>query len=128
LWDKVVIGHGLRRWYEQRGVLRQQGQRVSRHYYDLHSLVGSDIGKTALADRKLGDDCVRHARIFFDRRDYDLASAVPGTFALTPVGKMVDALRVDYDKTTAMIFGTPPTFEQILASTAQIERLLNKGG
>ena len=23
-WDKVVIAHGLRRWYERRGVLRQE--------------------------------------------------------------------------------------------------------
>ncbi len=29
-WDKAVIAHGLRRWYERRGVLRQEGQRVSR--------------------------------------------------------------------------------------------------
>lgn len=50
-WDKVVIAHGLRRWYERRGVLRQEGQRVSRHYYDLHCLLGSEVGKAALADR-----------------------------------------------------------------------------
>lgn len=43
-WDKVVIAHGLRRWYERRGVLRQEGQRVSRHYYDLHCLLNSDVG------------------------------------------------------------------------------------
>jgi hypothetical protein len=30
-WDKVAIAHGLRRWYERRGALRQAGQRVSRH-------------------------------------------------------------------------------------------------
>jgi hypothetical protein len=32
-WDKVVIVHGLRAWFERRGELRQEGQRVSRHYY-----------------------------------------------------------------------------------------------
>lgn len=31
-WDKVIILHGTRRWFEARGILRQQGQRVSRHY------------------------------------------------------------------------------------------------
>jgi hypothetical protein len=124
-WDKVVIAHGLRRWYERRGVLRQEGQRVSRHYYDLHCLLNSEVGKTALADGKLGVDCVRHARMFFDRTDYDLASAVPGTFALAPTDKMVDGLRTDYAKTTAMVFGTAPAFEEILASTTKIERVLN---
>lgn len=126
-WDKVVIAHGLRCWYDRRGALRQEGQRVSRHYYDLHCLLGSEVGKTALADGKLGADCVRHARMFFDRTDYDLASAVPGTCAMTPIGKMIDALRDDYAKTTAMIFGPAPTFEDVLASVTQIERILNDG-
>ncbi len=31
-WDKIVIAHGLRNWFERRGELRQDGQRVSRHY------------------------------------------------------------------------------------------------
>ena len=124
-WDKVVIAHGLRRWYERRGELRQEGQRVSRHYYDLHCLLQSDTGKAALADLNLGADCVRHARMFFDRPDYDLASAAPGSFAIAPVTKMVDALARDYSNTTAMIFGVAPSFDDILASTRQIEQDLN---
>ncbi len=126
-WDKVVIAHGLRRWYERRGVFRQEGQRVSRHYYDLHCLLGSEVGKAALADHYLGADCVRHARMFFDRPDYDLASAAPGSFALIPVDGMVEALRRDYGNTTAMIFGAAPGFEEILASAKQIEQAINNG-
>ena len=42
-WDKVVILHGLRRWYDIRGELRGGGQRISRHYYDLYRLMGSDV-------------------------------------------------------------------------------------
>lgn len=82
--DKVVIAHGLRRCYERCGFLRQEGQRVSRHYYDLYCLLRSDVEEAALVDRNLGADCVHHARMFFDRPDYDLASAAPGTFAITP--------------------------------------------
>ncbi len=124
-WDKVVIAHGLRRWYERRGELRQEGQRVSRHYYDLHCLMQSETGKAALAELELGADCVRHARMFFDRPDYDLASAVTGSFAIEPAPKMIDALARDYANTTAMIFGAPPSFDDILASARQIERELN---
>ena len=29
-WDKIVILHGVRNWFERRGLLRGQGQRVSR--------------------------------------------------------------------------------------------------
>lgn len=127
-WDKIAIAHGLRRWHEQRGILRQEGQRVSRHYYDLHCLLRSEAGKAALKDIDLGADCVCHARMFFDRPDYDLASAVPGTFAIAPTGGMVDALRRDYGSTTAMIFGPPPAFDDILASVGWIEETLNGAG
>ena len=113
------------------GVLRREGQRVSRHSYDLHCLLSSDVGRLALADRGLGADCVRHARTFcdpfFDRRDYDLASAEPGTFAIVPTDLMVESIARDYANTTPMIFGAAPAFEDILASAAEIEDTINSG-
>lgn len=124
-WDKVVIAHGLRRWFDRRGALRQEGQRISRHYYDLHRLAASQPGRLALADGALGEDCVRHARMFFDCPDYDLKSARRGTYALVPHDAMTNALRHDYENTKAMIFGAPPTFDDILASIAKIEAELN---
>ena len=46
---------------------------------------------------------------------YDLASAIPGTFAIAPVKGKVDALKRDYANTTAMIFGAAPEFDEIAA-------------
>ncbi len=46
-WDKVVILHGLRRWWEHRHELKGGGQRVSRHYYDVYRLLQSDAGTGA---------------------------------------------------------------------------------
>ncbi len=51
-WDKVVILHGLRRWFDKRGELRGGGQRVSRHYYDLHLLAGDPIGEAPSLRRR----------------------------------------------------------------------------
>ena len=124
-WDKIVIAYGLRSWFERRGELRQDGQRISRHYYDLHSLVGSDAGETAMADLALGADCVAHAKTFFNRPDFDLATAEPGTFSLRPVRDMTDRLARDYDNTRAMIFGEAPQFEDVLESIEKIEGQLN---
>ncbi len=45
-WDKVVILHGLRRWWDRRGELKGGGQRVSRHYYDVYRLLASEIGQS----------------------------------------------------------------------------------
>ena len=126
-WDKVVITHGLRRWHDRRGLLRQEGQRVSRHYYDLHCLLESEVGRSAVEHPELGADCVRHARAFFDRPDYDLASAAIGSFAIAPSDAMIDALRRDYTNTIAMIFGSAPDFDEVLASMKKIEQLINQG-
>ncbi|MGY0571741.1 nucleotidyl transferase AbiEii/AbiGii toxin family protein [Bradyrhizobium sp. RDM12] len=127
-WDKVVILHGLRRWFDKRGELRGGGQRVSRHYYDLHMLAGDPVGEAALADTALGIDCVAHARMFFNRPDSDLASAAPGSFALAPHDAMIDQLRVDYRAMQGMIFGDPPAFEAVLASISSLETRLNNKG
>lgn len=122
-WDKIVILHGLRRWYEIRGELRQEGQRISRHYYDLHRLLASDVGD-AIDDLRLGEDCVRHARMFFNRPDFDLASATPGSFALLPSGEMLERLRRDYAAMAVMIFGDAPTFDDVMVSIGALEERL----
>lgn len=124
-WDKVIILHGLRNWYERRGELKGGGHRVSRHYYDIHELMQADVGARALADLSLGENCVAHARTFFNRPDYDLASAAKPTFALTPEGGMFDALKADYVAMGSMIFGTPPSFEVVFQAVADLEVRLN---
>jgi len=127
-WDKVVILHGLRRWFDKRGELRGGGQRVSRHYYDLHLLAGDPLGEAAIAETALGVDCVAHARMFFNRPDFDLASAAPGSFALAPHDAMIELLRLDYRAMQGMIFGDPPDFEAVLHSISSLETRLNENG
>ncbi len=124
-WDKVVILHGLRRWFDNRGELKGNGQRVSRHYYDLHQLLASDAGQRALKDRELGTDCVAHARMFFNRPAFDLATATPPTFSLRPESKMLDDLSRDYRATSGMIFGEAPVFEEIIDDIIELETALN---
>jgi hypothetical protein len=124
-WDKVVILHGQRSWFERRGVLRADGHRISRHYYDAYRLMRSDVGPRAVADRVLGIDCARHARMFFSSADLDLPHAVPGSFALVPPMGMRDALRRDYNAMTGMIFGVVPSFDAILTAIEEVEATAN---
>jgi hypothetical protein len=124
-WDKVVILHGLRRWYDGKGVLRNGGNRISRHYYDLHQLMQSHVGRVAIADDGLGADCVGHARMFFNLPAFDLASAVAPSFAFIPEGEMRDALRQDYAAMSGMIFGEPPDFDAVIASISTLHAQVN---
>ena len=126
-WDKVVILHGQRRWFERRGELRRQGQRVSRHYYDIYRLLRSDVGQRAAHDLDLARGCARHARMFFNSSDLDLATAHPGTFSLSPLPEMDIQLRRDYTAMAGMIFGEVPEWETIVETIRQFEEQVNAG-
>jgi hypothetical protein len=125
-WDKIVILHGLRNWFAKRGELRGQGQRVSRHYYDVHRIFQSELGARALADRELGADCVSHARMFFNSPDLGLDQAAPGMFTLSVTEAMLGELRRDYARMTGMIIGAPPKFDVVMASVAAVENEINR--
>jgi hypothetical protein len=126
-WDKVVILHGLRRWGDRRGELKGGGQRVSRHYYDVYRLLVSKSGQKASGNMEMAEDCVRHARMFFSRPDFDLASAVPGSFVLTPHDGMLADLRRDYEAMSGMVFGTIPNMDEVVSQIAELEHSLNRG-
>ncbi|MFM0700707.1 nucleotidyl transferase AbiEii/AbiGii toxin family protein [Paraburkholderia sediminicola] len=124
-WDKVVILHGLRQWYERRGELRHGGQRVSRHYYDAHQLLRSPHAADWMANVALAEDCARHARLFFGSADLGLDLARHGTFTLTPSAAMLDALRRDYTAMAGMIFSEVPALNDVLGSVEQVEATIN---
>lgn len=124
-WDKVIILHGLRQWHDRRGELRHGGQRVSRHYYDVHQLMQAASAPDWQADHSLAIDCAHHARLFFGSADLGLDLAVPGSLTLTPSTAMRHVLAKDYEAMSGMIFGDVPPLEAVLASAQQIERLAN---
>lgn len=124
-WDKVVILHGLRAWYDRRGQLRHAGQRVSRHFFDVFRLLQSHLGERAMEDRTLGADCARHARMFFNSPDFDLDHAVAGTFTLVPPADMQALLERDYDAMAMMITGTVPPFADVMKAIGVLEQRLN---
>ena len=124
-WDKIIILHGLRQWYERRGVLRHGGQRVSRHYYDVHQLMRHEKALGWLENRALGADCATHARLFFGSADLGLDTAVPGSFTLVPPTAMREALQTDYTAMAGMIIGDVPPLDAILGSVAEVERRVN---
>lgn len=124
-WDKVIILHGLRQWYDRRKELRHEGQRVSRHYYDVHRLAQADGAQAWQADHSLAIDCATHARLFFGSPDLGLDSAAVGTFALTPDAAMHDALGRDYAAMSGMIFGDIPSLDTVLTSVAGLQEAIN---
>lgn len=125
-WDKIMILHGLRQWYEKRGVLRHGGQRVSRHYYDIYRLAQAQDIAAWQADKELAENCAIHARLFFGSPDLGLETATAGSFTLSPRKEMREALARDYAAMSGMILGQIPSLEAILAEVASLECTLNR--
>ena len=124
-WDKVIILHGLRQWHDRRGVLRQGGQRVSRHYYDVNRLLQHPDVDAWTADQLLAKDCAQHARLFFGSADLRLDIAAHGSFTLSPSKAMLDPLTRDYEAMSGMIFGALPTIDEVLGVIPELEHRLN---
>ena len=124
-WDKIVILHGLRQWFERRGELRHGGQRVSRHYYDVYRLLAAPDSAHWMENRELAADCARHARLFFGSPDLGLDTASHGTFTLLPSEGMFEALQRDYTAMTGMIFGDVPGLSDVLTSVGRAEATIN---
>jgi hypothetical protein len=113
-WDKALIAHGLRARFETHGGLKNNGNRVSRHYYDLHMLLNNAVGHIAIKDINLGKECALHASIFFFDKASQQELAAEGNFLIYPSDEMIPPLRRDYEQMSAMIFGATPTFDEIL--------------
>jgi hypothetical protein len=50
---------------------------------------------------------------------------VPGSYRLVPTEDMRTKLVADYQRMSAMIFGTPPAFTDVMASIEALEKYLN---
>jgi len=122
--DKVVILHGMNRWHENRGEVMRAGNRLSRHYYDISRLVQTGVAARSVADGQTLADCVRHAQMFFNRNPFDLDMAAAGNFDVMPRGPVLDAVRRDYHDMRSMIFGVPPSFDEILADVEGLQLML----
>jgi hypothetical protein len=65
--------------------------------------------------------------LIFNSPDLNLATAVPGSFTLTPSRDMAAALRRDYTAVSGMIFGEAPHLNEILEGIADFEKQTNAG-
>ena len=131
-WEKVLILHAMTEMAEKR---RQDANperpvpdlnRYSRHYYDVHQIwTHPDYGVATASMRELAEACRRHKELMFRAPDHRYDRAVPGSYRLVPTEEMRAMLATDYQRMSAMIFGTPPAFAEVMASIEALEQYLN---
>jgi hypothetical protein len=129
----VIAIAAERTFWEKATILHQEAHRPgkvpprhSRHYYDLHQRIDSDVCERALADLALLIHVVAFKQKFYPSAWANYGEAKPGTFRLLPTEENAIVLRVDYDQMRDMIFGDAPSFDAILGSIAGLERRINR--
>ena len=131
-WEKVLILHAMTEMTEKRSMQDSPALKVpdlnrySRHYYDVHQIwTNPDYGKATASMLDLAEACRQHKELMFRAPDHRYDRAVPGSFRLVPTPEMRKKLGADYERMSAMIFGTPPDFESVMTSIQELEMLLN---
>lgn len=121
-WEKVMLIHEERFRPDD----KKRALRMARHYYDLWSLMQSEIGERAIADDKLFNSVKLHREVFFRITWVDYTTLTKGKLKLLPLEKHIEWWKKDYEDMSEMFLGDAPTFDEILASITSLEIMINK--
>lgn len=102
----------------------KDANRYSRHFYDVARIAPTRFGKKALKDSELFAHVVSHSALTFPGATcrYDLAK--PDTITIVPTKDVRRMLEADYRAMSGMMFGTAPSFDEIMKQLTIIENSL----
>lgn len=120
-WEKATILHQE----SHRPDDKPQPSRYSRHYYDMYKMAKSEVKEIALSDLTILNEVTEFKKRFYPRgwAKYDLAKQ--GTLKLVPSDFIQKNLRNDYKAMENMIFGSYPSFEEIMGVISDLETEIN---
>lgn len=123
-WEKATLIHVEC----NRNRFSANANRQSRHWYDLFQLSQHSTGRTALDNRSLLEDVIRHKKIFFNASYAQYDSCLQGALQLIPTDSMLKELKSDYEKMTqaGMLYGLNPSFEAIINALQKLEHTINR--
>ncbi len=99
--------------------------RYSRHYYDLYCLANTSVKDKAIAQPELLNEVSYFKSKFYPRNwaRYDLAKI--GTIKLYPAAHSIERLKKDYKNMSNMIYGSTPSFDELLDFIQKLENEIN---
>lgn len=121
-WEKATILHQE----AHRGPERALPARYSRHYYDLYRLSRLPIRNKALSRIDLLQEVVQFKMRFYRCPWARYEDAKPGSLRLLPPNHHVDELQKDYRAMQGILFGSIPSFDEIVSKLAGLERTINR--
>ncbi len=102
-------------------------ERMSRHLYDVHRIIQTDIANEALADDDLYDSVIEHRRKFIGLKGFDYDTLRRSSLKVVPAGEIRDRWETDYKNTVMnMVMGPAPSFDEIITELEVLNERINK--
>lgn len=122
-WEKLTLIH-----YEcNRPTLKDDANRISRHWYDVAMLTNHDIGKYALANRELLNEVIKIKKTFYDSGFAKYDDCLNGNIRLIPSDNYLKLLKDDFNimLNNKMFYGEQPNFDSIINKIEKLEGTIN---
>jgi hypothetical protein len=101
---------------------RKQANRKSRHLYDLAQMMETDIAIRAIGNDELWNSIHHHRALFNSISDVDYTPDIRKRITLLPPDDVINDWVSDYnDMKSSMIYGSKPTFDNLLAIMKELE-------
>lgn len=123
-WEKATILHA-ENGRPLEGGIPPAWRQVSRHAYDLVMMDRGDAAERALGRLDLLEAVARHKEALFSAGWANYDKAKPGSLQLVPTGDFARAVERDYGEMRPMLFGTPPSYEEMLGTLEKLENRIN---
>lgn len=101
--------------------------RMSRHLYDIVSMMKAGVDDRALSDASLYKSIVEHRRQFISLKGLDYDTLYPAGLSIIPSETVEDLWRKDYEQMRmSMIYGEAPSFEIVLADLRRLQERIKQ--
>lgn len=123
-WEKVTLIH-----YEcNRPSLKEDADRISRHWYDVSMLANHEIGEKAMINHDLLNEVIKVKRTFYNSTFANYNDCLNGNFHLIPDEDYLKLLKDDFSKmlSNKMFYGEQPNFNNIIFKIKQLENSINR--
>jgi hypothetical protein len=123
LIEKILLLHEE---YNRDELAKMRTERMSRHYYDLFQLSRQDFSLLTLHDSDFIEEIIEHRKYYSRLKRFNYETLRRGSIRIIPSDDILKALEQDYEIMEAeMIYGNPPTFEEIIQAMKNLQDEIN---
>ena len=124
LIEKILLLHEE---YNREERDKMRTERMSRHYYDLYQLSKQEFSNLTLSDVEFIEDIIEHRKYYSRLKRFDYTTLQIGSLNIIPDNDILLKLEQDYEiMRSEMIYGNPPSFEEVIEAMKSIQKIINK--